>query len=90
MAYTKHDALAHANPQHIKSIVDSVLHLYFRLCGCSHEQVYVNNLEGECHDWDDLQQFLEDVYDGIPEIRGWRRDGELEEPDAIPDTERGR
>jgi len=84
----KKDALSHANPVHIKSIVDAVLRLYFSLCGCTHVAVYgTNNPDGETQDWDELQALLEQVYDGVPAIRRWRGDGELEE--RIPDTERG-
>jgi len=89
MAYSfKKDALSHAQPTHIKVLVDAVLRLYFSLCGCTHVAVYgVNNPDGETQDWDDLTAFMEQTYDGVPAIRRWRRDSELEE--RIPDTERG-
>lgn len=75
-------SLVHVNPVHIGMLLDAVLRLYLYLVGMPRASVYPGNDERILVDWDELIAFVEDVNDGIPEIRGRRRDGDLEEEDG--------
>lgn len=94
MAHEYQTNLAHINPMHIRDLLNSVLRLYFCVCGIPIAIVYQYDKDTPellLQDFDDLISLLEESNDGIPEIRrggGLRLMVERLEGENVPITER--